>query len=213
MNVRNEDSRVIILDDVLSIEEYKKIEEEVLELIPQCVRQKSTPGHDRWRTILNETNNPNIIKIFANVLHHRTFFDRTDKIMDTAFQMYRLEHKFSTALTIMDDSYGWHGDIFCSDRPTRWSGQMLVWVWYYNPKKKFSGGELILGDKGIFKEGEEPQEQYIIKPADNRFVMFPSYISHKVIPINPKGETLFDKRITIHGGILFLDDPNQNKDY
>ena len=74
-------------------------------------------------------------------------------------------------------------------------------VYYFHARPKgFSGGDLILYRFGAAPKGagQEPANQIVIEPNDNRLVAFPSWVQHEVIRVSCPSDRFEDRRFAVN---------------
>jgi SM-20-related protein len=86
------------------------------------------------------------------------------------------------------DYFKWHNDNASPDTANR----VLTYVCYFNlsDEKRFSGGELIIEVNG---------SKYQVQPTHNTIILFPSCLSHEVLPVHVPSGQWEDSRMTLNG--------------
>ncbi len=167
--------KLVVAEDVFDPREYEMVEKEIASL-----RQFIEPtyhGSDvtLYRAVLDQLYGDRkrsfILQILPEKLYSRSVLDQTDTIMDLCYTLLNKQHKFSTALTEMrsDTDYRTHTD---TGSGVGWTQIFMSWIWYYNPQPElFTHGDLIVEDLDL-----------TITPKDNRLVLLPAYLNHRITP-------------------------------
>ena len=110
-----------------------------------------------------------ILQALPEILYGSAVLEQVEQLHDLSYTLMNKHHKFTTTLTEMrgDTDYRTHTDTGDGEN---WTGIFMSWIWYFNPHpEKFSGGDL-----------EVPELDLVIEPQDNRLVLLPAYLKHRI---------------------------------
>lgn len=165
--------KLIVAENVFDDNAYRTVAQEIAKLRPKI--EPTYHGTDviLYRAVL-DTLFPDrkmsfILQALPEILYGAPVLAEVEKLHDLSFTLMNKHHKFTTTLTEMrgDTDYRTHTDT--GDGET-WTGIFMSWIWYYNPSpEKFTGGDL-----------EVPELALTIEPRDNRLVLLPAYLKHRI---------------------------------
>ncbi|MFK7956374.1 MAG: 2OG-Fe(II) oxygenase [Lysobacterales bacterium] len=184
--------KIVVAENVFEPREYDMVSKEIASL-----RQFIEPtyhGSDviLYRTVLDQLYGDRkrsfALQILPEKLYSRSILDQTDTLHDLSYTLVNKQHKFTTALTEMrsDTDYRTHTD---TGSGVGWTQIFMSWIWYHNPQpEKFTDGDLIVEDLGL-----------TIEPKDNRLVLLPAYLNHRITPAIYAADSGDYYRTTLNG--------------
>lgn len=190
MNVDIVKGKIVMAEDFFEPPAYERIAREIEQLRPLI--EPTYHGMDviLYRAVLDniyaDRKKSFILQAIETQLYCQPVLEQAAKIQDLCYTLMNKQHKYTTTLTEMrsDTDYRTHTD---SGDDVAWTYIFMSWIWYYNPRPEaFTGGELIVEDLDL-----------TITPKDNRFVLLPSYLNHRIVPAVYSEEGYY--RTTLNG--------------
>lgn len=184
--------KIVVAENVFEPREYSMVEQEIASL-----RQYIEPtyhGSDviLYRTVLDQLyadrKRSFILQVLPEKLYGKAMLDCCESLHDLSYTLVNKQHKFTTALTEMrsDTDYRTHTD---TGSGTGWTQIFMSWIWYYNPQPEvFTDGDLIVKDLDL-----------TIAPKDNRLVLLPAYLRHRITPAVYRPDSGSYYRTTLNG--------------
>jgi len=167
-----------------SKKEFKEMDEMKDEIDVRKYNNRFYPKNDHFLTFL-----------MGNTLFgYEKILETAKNLQDFSWGLYNrkaLTTKYEVQVThyIENDHYGWHSDLT--------NGRLFNYIYYVTEPQE--GGELQISNTNAIEKDEFKTKEFniiqTIEPKKNRLVIMPSWIIHRVKPIN-KGN-----RITLNGHI------------
>lgn len=192
MNFQLLGDRLVVCEDLFDAREYAIVEQEIAALKPHI--DPTYHGSDvvLYRANLDQLyadrKRSFILQAMPDKLYGDDLLSFVESVHDLVYTLLNKQHKFTTVLTEMrsDTDYRRHTD---TGAGINWTGIFLSWIWYYNPRPElFSGGELVVEDLDLR-----------VTPKDNRLVLLPAYLHHRIEPAVYRDDHADYYRTTLNG--------------
>ena len=184
--------RLVVVENVFAPREYDLVPQEIAHLRQLIVPTYHGSDVVLYRTILDELYQDRkrsyILQVLPEKLYGAKVLETCDRIHDLSYTLVNKQHKFTTALTEMrsDTDYRTHTD---TGDGVHWTQIFMSWIWYLNPQPElFTDGDLIVEDLGLK-----------IEPKDNRLVLLPAYLNHRITPAQYRPNAGEYYRTTLNG--------------
>ncbi len=193
VNVNIVKDKIVMAEDFFEPPAYQRIAAEIEQLRPRI--EPTYHGMDvvLYRAVLDEIyperKKSFILQAMESQLYCQPILDQAARIHDLCYTLLNKQHKYTTTLTEMrgDTDYRTHTD---TGDGVGWTQIFMSWIWYYNPRPQaFTGGELIVEDLDL-----------TVTPKDNRFVLLPAYLRHRIVPAVYSEEGYY--RTTLNGFLM-----------
>ena len=173
MDIRTAKDKLVVADNVFGEAAYNRIAQEIETLKPKI--EPTYHGTDvvLYRAVLDsiypDRKNSFILQAIPETLYGEPILQAVEGLHDLSYTLMNKQHRFTTALTEMrgDTDYRTHTD---TGEKENWTGIFMSWIWYYNPQpERYTGGVL-----------EVPELGLEIEPVNNRLVLLPAYLKHRI---------------------------------
>lgn len=197
----NHEPCIIIEDNVMTDEEYDIVMKEIKE--SKTFERKFNNNVQYNRFYLDNTHKS--LKIIEKIIYKREWWDQAIGYPDACWCTPVPNYEASVTYYNNNDKYTWHTDHAGSiDNNIIRALNFIL----YLTDEGFTGGETDLSlETGDFIADETPDISVwkTVKPKKKRFLMFPSYMLHRVNKIILKDNNVqpWEKRLTINGHMRY----------
>lgn len=209
---------ILIIDDFLNKEELQKCKDEIRKS-EKLFKSRLFPTFDLKTADLDRVYNNRKESSILQIVEKNLFSSRVKELMKKQkghpyFSLLPFTTIHSTNISAHKPKgmADWHTDNVLRNGDI--DGQILNYVIYIDMGGKFSEGNLEVSYEQIgYKKGKDkgtvparkPKVNKIIKFKDNRFVIFPTDLWHRITTIKcKKYNGILDGRISINGHIGFM---------
>lgn len=190
MNVEILQDKILVVENAFGPDDYARISREIEQLRPRISPTYHETDVVLYRAVLDEIYSDRkssfILQAIPTLLYSDEVVALAAEVDDLSYTLFGKQHKYTTVLTEMrgDTDYRSHTD---TGSDINWTQIFLSWIWYCNPEpEKFSGGELVVENLDLS-----------LSPKDNRLVLLPAYMNHRINPAVYSGEGYY--RTTLNG--------------
>ena len=187
-------NKVVCVDSLFDESEYRRIEQEIEALRPKIEPTYHESDVTLYRAALDtlypDRKQSYILQAVQTRLYSDELTNAVANLHDLSYTLMNKQHKFRTFLTEMrdDTDYRTHTD---TGDTHEWTQIFMSWIWYYNPlPDRFTGGQLKVVELDL-----------TIEPNDNRLVLLPAYLRHRITPANYRESGYY--RTTINGFLSY----------
>lgn len=184
--------RVLVAENVFEPREYDLVSQEIDHLRQYIVPTYHGSDVVLYRTILDELYQDRkrsfILQVLPEKLYGPKVLETCEQIHDLSYTLVNKQHKFTTALTEMrsDTDYRTHTD---TGDGVHWTQIFMSWILYINPRPElFTAGDLVVEELNL-----------TVEPKDNRLVLLPAYLKHRITPAAYRQDSGSYYRTTLNG--------------